>query len=152
MRKTTMSAGLAALIASGALLGGGPAFAQSGGHAFYAELSGDNELSQTGDRGAGDKNGEGAAAVVVRGRQVCFGIAVTNLGKPVAAHIHKGGAKKNGDVVVELKAPKVGTEGAVSGCTQTTASIARAIVKKPSGYYVNVHTDKFPGGAIRGQL
>jgi hypothetical protein len=31
-------------------------------------------------------------------------------------------------------------------------SLLAAIKKKPSAYYVNVHTKKYMGGAIRGQL
>jgi hypothetical protein len=30
--------------------------------------------------------------------------------------------------------------------------VLQAIVDDPAGYYVNLHTAEFPGGAIRGQL
>src|SRR3712207_4565295 len=104
MRKATLRTGVVGLLAAGALVPlGAQALAQSGGNAFYAELSGANELDpETGDRGAGDGNGVGTAAVVIRGRQVCFGITVANLDKPEAAHIHRGRANQNGNVVVEL--------------------------------------------------
>ena len=31
-------------------------------------------------------------------------------------------------------------------------SLITAIAKSPSAYYVNIHTIKYPAGAIRGQL
>jgi hypothetical protein len=39
-----------------------------------------------------------------------------------------------------------------SGCRKAPKSLITAIGKNPSAYYVNVHTNKYPGGAIRGQL
>jgi CHRD domain len=35
---------------------------------------------------------------------------------------------------------------------QIDATLAAAICANPAGYYVNYHTQDFPGGAIRGQL
>jgi hypothetical protein len=33
-----------------------------------------------------------------------------------------------------------------------TAQLIGEIAANPSGYYVNLHNARFPGGAIRGQL
>ncbi len=38
------------------------------------------------------------------------------------------------------------------GCTKAAKSLIAAIESHPNSYYVNVHTAKYPGGAIRGQL
>ena len=64
-----------------------------------------------------------------------------------AAHIHLAPRGEPGPVVVPLSAP---TNGRSSGCV--IDSDADAIVANPSAYYVNVHNQPFPGGALRGQL
>ena len=66
---------------------------------------------------------------------------------PLVAHIHKGSSKVAGPVVVPLG----GTFTAL-GCVHSTSSVVKAIEKNPSSYYVNIHTSKYTGGAIRGQL
>jgi hypothetical protein len=35
---------------------------------------------------------------------------------------------------------------------KASKSLISAIEKKPGAYYVNIHTAKYPAGAIRGQL
>ena len=121
--------------------------------ALFAVLLGRNELA--GDplrKGAGDPDGRGSSNVTIDGTSVCFGISVTNISAPVAAHIHRGRRNENGPIVVTLVHPATGDPGASSGCTQATADLAAAIQRHPRRYYVNVHTSDFPGGAIRGQL
>jgi hypothetical protein len=90
--------------------------------------------------------------VTIDGTSVCFGIAVTNIATPVAAHIHKGKRNENGPIVVTLSPPLPGDPGASSGCTKADADLAEDIQRHPRRYYVNVHTSDFPAGAIRGQL
>jgi hypothetical protein len=56
-----------------------------------------------------------------------------------------------GDVVVPLAPPDEG--GSSAGCvSDVEGSLVDAIIENPSGYYVNVHTEEFPAGAVRGQL
>jgi CHRD domain len=121
--------------------------------ALFAVLRGRNELA--GDplrRGAGDPDGRGSSNVTIDGTSVCFGIAVTNISAPTAAHIHQGKRNQNGPFVVTLVHPASGDPGASSGCTEASADLAAAIQRHPRRYYVNVHTSDFPDGAIRGQL
>ena len=114
--------------------------------AFFAVLKGSNET------GGGDRNGKGSASVTFDGRQLCWGITIANLSRPVGAHIHKARRGKDGSIVVPLEQPATGDPGASSGCTTVTAALARAIRRRPGDYYVNVHSDEFGAGAIRGQL
>jgi hypothetical protein len=56
---------------------------------------------------------------------------------------------QEGQVEVVLEAPKT---GAAKGCTRADAAVIIAIMQDPANYYVNVHNDAFPKGAVRGQL
>ena len=54
-------------------------------------------------------------------------------------------------VVVDLDLD--GFEGSSEGCNDAAdADALQAIIDNPGGYYVNVHNEAYPGGAIRGQL
>jgi len=108
-----------------------------------ARLKASSEVGKKGPAGAG-----GTVSVSIDGTKVCWGFVITsNTGKPTAAHIHKGAAGKAGPVVVPF-----GAKYKARGCTRTTQAVADAVIAKPGGYYVNVHTKKNPAGAIRGQL
>ena len=127
-----------------------------GGNEVTGPLAGDPE----GDPRAGDLDGFGTASVIIVGaNQLCFAIAVDNLGPPNGAHIHRGPAGVNGGIVVALAppvAPANGNPGASSGCVGGLSSaLLNEIRLNPSLFYVNVHTGGrggFPGGAVRGQL
>ena len=81
--------------------------------------------------------------------RLCYMINVPGLDQVTMAHIHKGAAGENGAPVVPLTAP---TGGSSNGCATLAPDLVKAIVANPGGYYVNVHTAAFPGGATRGQL
>ena len=40
----------------------------------------------------------------------------------------------------------------IKGCTAVTPELAAALLAQPGDFYVNVHTNELPKGAIRGQL
>ena len=114
------------------------------GRPLAAELNGANEV------GPGDPDGSGSAHVTLNQGQgeICFTIDTSNVDSILAAHIHVGAAGVNGGVVVNFDWG--GTGG--NGCVDAAPELIKQIRQNPSGYYVNVHSSEFPGGAIRGQL
>ena len=144
------AAALAAAFGVGVTTAGG----QSGSteRALFAALRGANEIGEDGQRGAGDPNGFGSASATVDGGRLCFGITVKNIDDPAAAHIHRGVRNANGPVVIELAAPSAGDPGAVAGCVSARTSLTRQIRRNPSRFYFNVHTQRYPAGAVRGQV
>ena len=99
---------------------------------------------------AASTTGTGSAKITLNDTkgQVCFKLSWSGIGTPSASHIHKGAKGKAGAVVIPLFSgtPKK------SGCVSASKSLVAAIIKTPGSYYVNVHTAKYPGGAVRGQL
>jgi hypothetical protein len=133
----------------------GSSAASAQGVEFFAVLSGGNEVSDAGQAAVGDRNGSGTASVIFSGAagQICFAILVANIDRPIAAHIHENVAGKNGPIVVPLTAPTTGNPGTSSGCVSgISAALLGRIRSNPTGFYVNVHTTAFSGGAVRGQL
>lgn len=127
-----------------------------GGRKFSTDLTGEAEVTSAGVPNQGDLTATGSARVIVNPGQsrVCWEIttgddftAGTTL--IVGAHIHVGASTTTGPVVVPLTATIDGTS---TGCANVTRELADAIRKTPENYYVNVHTNLFPAGAIRGQL
>lgn len=81
-------------------------------------------------------------------------ITVTNLGSPINNfHIHEAPAGTNGPVVVDL----IGlggqfVNGTMTGTFAVNGAVAQRMLQNPANFYVNVHTQQFPAGAVRGQL
>jgi CHRD domain len=130
------------------LIGVVGAGAQGGGQskALFSVLTGAKEPE------GGDPNGRGSFTAIVDGNRLCYGLTNRNIEDPGAAHIHRGRSGVAGDVVVPLEQPSSGDPGASSDCVRVDRSLARAILRNPNRYYVNVHTAALPDGAIRGQL
>ena len=146
------AAGLLTALGVGVALSAESETSQNQFRAGFAVLDGAQEIGTDGQRNAGDGNGRGSFSGIFKGDTLCYGLAVTNIGKPIAAHIHAGTRGENGDVVVTLKQPRTGNPGASKQCLEVKASVADDIRANPTQFYVNVHNVKFPGGAVRGQL
>ncbi|MGB3633009.1 MAG: CHRD domain-containing protein [Rubrobacteraceae bacterium] len=144
----------AVLATLGALLYAGPATAQT----FDADATGlalptVNTTELTGAAevpGPGDADGSGTATVItVPSHTICYVLTATDIAPAQAAHIHEGTADMAGPVVTELAPPTLGVSG---GCTTADPTLVSELAAEPSDYYVNVHNEPYPDGAIRGQL
>lgn len=137
------------------LLSGAPAAFATGPTAkLYAVLAGGNEVSASNEANAGDDNGSGTASVDIAGTSLCFGITVRGIGTPTFAHIHNAPAGVNGPIVLFFDPiPTSGSPGSSSGCLSgVDRALLSQIAANPQLFYVNVHTEEFPSGAVRGQL
>ena len=97
--------------------------------------------------------GSGSFSYTIEGTEFCYTLTYRKLTMaPWGAHVH-GVAGRHADagVVIPL-AVASGASGTTSDCVTIDAGLAAAIEANPGNYYVNVHTDTFPGGEIRGQL
>ncbi|MDT5260196.1 MAG: hypothetical protein QOD10_5276, partial [Mycobacterium sp.] len=103
--------------------------------------------------GPGDKDGAGFGFVFATDtpNQVCAGVLLFGLSSPAtAAHIHQAPSGQSGPVVVPLVTP---SDTAIPvNCYPVTASLLSSMETNPGGFYMNVHTENSPDGAIRGQL
>jgi hypothetical protein len=142
-----------ALVAGVILVSG----AGAAGTRRVASLTGDEEVPPA------DPNGTGRAAINlnVSERRVCFNLSWRRIGSPTRSHIHEGGRGVNGDIVVTLFEngtdpnfmPLPRSIRSVQGCTGgVERALMRDIHDHPARFYVNIHNETFPGGAIRGQL
>jgi len=107
---------------------------------YIVPLSGAQEV------GGGDVDGTGTATLTLdtSTNTIDWSIVVANLSAITGDHIHQAPAGMNGGIVIDFSVALAG-----SGLFDVDVS---AVVANPTGYYVNVHTTEFPGGAIRGQI
>ena len=107
---------------------------------FDVELSGANEV------GGGDPDGwgEGTVTITPSTNEISWSFVANNILVPLTgAHIHNAPAGVNGGVVFSFNSMFSGTGH---------DPIAQDILAMPTDYYVNLHTQEHPAGAIRGQL
>jgi hypothetical protein len=148
-RRTTVKIRVVAVtLALLALLYGATAGFAAGGRPFSTDMTGAEEVP-----GPGDPDGTGFAALTFNPGlgEVCFELTVENITLPATgAHIHFAPVGVAGAIVVPLVPPD--ETGASTTCVDADRDLILAIMKNPSGYYVNVHNADFPAGAVRGQL
>jgi hypothetical protein len=145
--RLTLAGGVVALIAALTLPA---ADAAAPAVQLSAKLKGAKEVP-----GPGDPNGKGEIFVAVKKqkRKVCFELRFRKIEDPEAGHIHKGGRNDAGPVKVLLFEDRAGLPGRrFEDCVKGKRKTLRKIARNPERYYVNIHNDDYPDGAIRGQL
>jgi hypothetical protein len=111
-----------------------------------ANMTPDEEVPQKGPAGA---TGSGTLDLKPDTNEVCYTFVSQGLTDPLTAgHIHKGAKGVAGDVFIDLKV----TAGKLQGCVPAESAKIQAVLADPQGYYVNLHTQSNPMGAVRGQL
>lgn len=169
--RTKTIAACAVGVAAGLALG--PVQSALAGHTnavLEADLDGRSEVaSDAKDRRiVGDPNGSGEAYVFgIDGdlTTLCYVLVVDGIaelerspgpGTGLAAHIHEGAAGTNGPVVANLAWPQDGQAGDCLTEGEAGKGLApgqvQEILQNPEDYYINVHNNEYPNGAIRGQL
>ncbi|MEN8653969.1 CHRD domain-containing protein [Streptomyces sp. 21So2-11] len=167
-RRTILIATTAVAAAAGVTLTALPAIADtttSSDAAFFAaSLNGANEVPVPGGPVAGDKDGAALEFLKVEGSTVSFAVKWRGTDRPTALHIHQGGKGVNGGVKIDLtdqlgKSESKGKSGSKGKSRSLTGSVEvkdsallDAFKAGPTGFYANLHTAEFPGGAVRGQF
>jgi CHRD domain len=135
------------------------------GTKFEAKLSGKNQTPVV-DTPA---HGEATFRLSGGGKGLSYRLSVTDIANVSMAHIHLGPAGQEGPVVAWLypsKPPAVVKKGKFTGVLRWGTLTAADLVGPLQGKtisdlvdqikagtaYVNVHTEKYPGGEIRGQI
>jgi hypothetical protein len=140
MRKAVIAACLLSLACLPALALAAPSATKT----IKTTMLGKNEVPK------GSPTASGTATITLNAQtgKVCWTFKVKGLDTVDASHIHKAPKGKSGNVVVAFFAGKLKTKG----CVSAPKSLVAAIIKTPTAYYVNIHTVKYAGGSIRGQL
>ena len=81
-------------------------------------------------------------------RSVTVTLSVIDM-TPTAAHIHEAPAGSNGPVIVPLKQI---SERAFTATDNARLTEAQYAAYKAGNLYVNVHSEKYPGGEVRSQI
>jgi Cu/Zn superoxide dismutase len=134
---------IAALLA--VIVFAGPALAST---RVTTTLSGANETPPNASTATGVFN----ARVTPYKGKLCYTLSWEGLSSnAIAAHIHEAPPGTAGPIVVPLTVASA-TSGTTTECkTGLDHALLRQIARHPTRYYVNVHSENFPGGEIRGQ-
>ncbi|MFI2351959.1 CHRD domain-containing protein [Streptomyces sp. NPDC019443] len=127
---------------------------------FVASLNGANEEPVQGGPAVGDRDGTALEFVKVKGDKVSVAVKFRGTDKPTALHVHQGARGTNGGIKIDFtellskgKTHSKGWTGAVVGTVKVKdKAVLDAFKTDPNGFYANLHTAQFPGGAVRGQF
>ncbi len=141
----------------------GSALAAGGGRTISVPMTGAQEP------GGGDPDAMGTATfnINVGHETLCYTLSWTGIGGTDAdptndaiwgGHIHQAPAGVAGGIAIHLfgapmEAPTAyGSTATVSDCVTVPREELVDLFADLENYYINIHNDEFPGGAIRGQL
>lgn len=163
MRQSVISLGLVVLALGAAACGSSSSSSHSGsggaaaksspaksntgfhGHTYHLKLTGKAETPPGAPKGSGD-----AVIALHSSLSVCWRFShLHGFTAATFAHIHRGAAGTSGPIVIPLStSPSLRHKG----CVRSNAPLLKAIEKDPHGYYVNIHSRQYPGGAVRSQF
>ena len=126
------------------------ALALSSGPAIGAPVKLTATLTGAAETGGGDTDGSGGftATVDPETNDFCYSLWGDKLGKMTMAHVHVGAVGVDGGPVITLAVTGKNDDA----CLAIDKDKLQPIVDNPAGYYVNIHSEEFPKGAVRGQL
>ncbi|QXJ24638.1 CHRD domain-containing protein [Actinomadura graeca] len=133
---------------NGVLNGGSPSTLQS-------IADGAQEVPAPDGKPTGDPDGRASGLARAHDGTLAWNLTWSSIAPPTLGHIHRGARGANGPVVADLFAAPSGLPASVTGIagvSQVAPGLAREITNAPGGFYTNLHTAEFPGGAVRGQL
>lgn len=110
------------------------------------------KLTGAAETPAGAPSGTAKAVVTLSTKlgKVCWTFeSLSGVSSPTFAHIHVGAAGTSGNIVLPLS---TGTTFLTKGCVPASATLISSIAANPHHYYVNIHSNQYPGGAVRAQL
>ena len=114
---------------------------------LIASLEGRNEVT------VGATHGQALELIGLQGSTLSYSVTWRGIGTPTEADIHAGVSGADGPVVVPLfTTPPPAGDFASGTVTVTDAALLAALRSDPGSFYTDLHTTKFPGGAVRAQL
>jgi CHRD domain/Protein of unknown function (DUF3455) len=114
---------------------------------LIASLEGRNEVT------GGSTVGQALEIIGLHDNTLTYEIAWRGIGTPTEANIHAGARGVDGPVVVPLFTTPQHAGRVVSGSVSVNdPTLLAALRSNPSGFYADLHTNAFPGGAVRAQL
>ena len=114
---------------------------------LVASMEGRNEVT------AGATHGQALELIGLQGNTLSYSVTWRGIGTPTEADIHAGVRGVDGPVVVPLFTTPRPAGGFASGTvTVTDPALLAALRSDPGGFYTDLRTTAFPGGAARAQL
>ncbi|MFE4702048.1 CHRD domain-containing protein [Streptomyces sp. NPDC056738] len=135
-------------VTSHAVMGG------SGGTVLAASLRGAAEVPVEGGPAVGDPDGAALEFIKVEGDKVSVAVKWRGTGRPTLLHIHQGAKGANGGVKIDFSGllGRIKGHSAVGTVKVEDPDLLDTLKTDPGSFYANLHTTRFPGGAVRGQL